>query len=392
MRGSVETRHLTRLVALAALGLAVSGCGRSSDDRAAPTSPSANAQNSAGAAATRDGGTPQGAASSSTPRPLAEAPTRDDQRDKEQLCDQGASRALAQASAAVVEGRPADTSSLERSDTALAHAYLAYAAHRKGDAAAARRYFLAGRARLDPSFDHTGRADAEATTLVDILRLVRGAREGLNDICVDPMTGAPGHEIGWQPPEVPCALFLQHPREAVEAFGPVWGSGRDSEGAAILEGCQRDLLRRVTGSNVSAMVAAELQMGMLIYDVIELPASGTMWRTIAAGCIDEIRNAPYLTPSREHVAAAGERLRSAVAAIQKHKPHVPKRLPSFTQKSARFVAPVAEAICGMKKLRGEPVDAAACREAAEAVAKGALACWLSANTPKPGSDEAAPHE
>lgn len=176
-------------------------------------------------------------------------------------------------------------------------------------------------------------------------------------------------------PSIPiaCGLFAKHGKEAVQAFGAMWGSTRDSYGRTMKNHCIGELLRRAAPEKAEPVLKAQGALFDAMHHVAEEP-DGTMFYAMFCSDSDILRNV-ILAPELG-VPAPERPLAEAVAKGARHDPRIPGRMAAYKATAARSDPVIADGICAILAARGRAADAAACKALAEAASTEAIAQWL----------------
>jgi hypothetical protein len=243
----------------------------------------------------------------------------------------------------------------------VADAYLAYLALVAGDAARAAEAARRARENLaSPARDLAG-FEGAVPTITETLRVLRLALE----------ESARAH--GSDEPPLACSVFVTHAKEALSAFGAVWGSTRDIHGRDLKALCVDRFLQAMPKEDAARVQQALRALGDAMITIAPRP-DGTMYFAIfilaTDGMLDSLL-APEVPSSTPKL-----RLDDEVARAAKLEPALAVRARAFEAVLRREAPELAKGICAVLAARGRPADPVACAARASTAAKQALAHWL----------------
>lgn len=245
--------------------------------------------------------------------------------------------------------------------TSLPDAYLAYLFHATGNAAESARYLERARSNLPDTARSMARPGDGRSAVYERLRVLRLAIEESH---LSGFSGAP---------PIACSVFAAHGRDALDAFGGMWGSTRDQHGGDMKQVCVRRFLVAAAPTKADRVMGALDDLSKAIGTVAPMP-QGTMYLGMFVGAVDILRDAilaPELPPS-----ALPRSLDAEVTRASKTDPAIRGRLGAYRAVEARATPILAEGICAVLASRGRAADPAACEAHAKEAATHALASWI----------------
>jgi hypothetical protein len=177
--------------------------------------------------------------------------------------------------------------------------------------------------------------------------------------------------------EIPlaCSVFVTHPKEAVWAFGGVWGSSADKAAGAMKAHCVKMLVRRAAPGVERSVLQAHDKLYDALLRTRAMP-EGAMYDSVYVVVGNIIRDA-ILAP--ELVTFADERVaESELDQMATDDLALAVRIAAYQKDAAAQAAPIGKGICAVLSVRDKAADARTCEHIAQKTALEALHYWLSA--------------
>ncbi len=172
-----------------------------------------------------------------------------------------------------------------------------------------------------------------------------------------------------------CSIFQSHPKEAVWAFGGMWGSEADSAGRVMKLYCIEQLVRRAAPGTEQRVILAQRKLNDSLLHTRAMP-EGTMHAAIYLGVCNLMRDA-VLAP--ELVTLSDERVsRDGLNQMATAEPALGKRITAYRAVVDTQAPIIGQGMCAILSARDKTTDAANCEHLARKTALEALNFWLSA--------------
>jgi hypothetical protein len=172
---------------------------------------------------------------------------------------------------------------------------------------------------------------------------------------------------------VACGIFAAHGRDALDAFGGMWGSTRDSYGRQMKNYCVHKILTGAAPAKVDAIMKAQGELFDALLEVARMP-DGTMFHAMYVGATNVVRDA--LLAPEVPLEPMNRSLDEEVKSASKTDPAIRGRLGAYRAVEARSVPVIAEGLCAVLAARGRAADPAACKALAKDASTRALAQWI----------------